>query len=148
MATKLLFRASEHKYDRNNFHTYCDDKGPTITIIHNEYDHIYGGYVSVSWTSTDGDRIKDPTAFLFTVRPKVGYIPFNRGMESNAAIWIGDRYGPMFGEGADIAVADKCNVGDSFVFRWSFDFKERDVSGTNEVCFTVKDYEVFNISTL
>ena len=45
---KLLYRASDHEYLGSKFHELCHDKGATITIIHNEYDHIFGVYLSKS----------------------------------------------------------------------------------------------------
>eukprot|EP01084_Bolivina_argentea_P103956 186189_1 len=40
----LLFRASEHKYSASKFHEFCDGKSSLVTIIKNEFGHIFGGY--------------------------------------------------------------------------------------------------------
>ena len=74
---KLLFRASEHNFCSKAFHKECDNKGLTLIIIQNEYDYIFGGYVSESWIS-DPIKVFDPTAFLFTIKPKMKYIPFRK----------------------------------------------------------------------
>ena len=54
MDTKLLFRGSEHGFDRRKFHEICDNEGPTVTIIHSENDHVFGGYVSISFDKDAG----------------------------------------------------------------------------------------------
>ena len=39
----------------STFHSNCDGRGPTVTII-KDYDHIFGGYTDVSWSG--GKHIK------------------------------------------------------------------------------------------
>ena len=46
---KLCWRASRHGWDSNKFHSLCDEKGPTITIVKVE-KYIFGGYTSLSWS--------------------------------------------------------------------------------------------------
>ena len=46
---KLLYRASEHGYIAKTFHEYCDDKGPTLTVIRSREGWIFGGYTTKSW---------------------------------------------------------------------------------------------------
>ena len=36
--------------DASTFHSNCDGKGPTVTIIQSG-DYIFGGYTDVSWRS-------------------------------------------------------------------------------------------------
>ena len=49
---KLLYRSSEHGYTTSSFHKYCDNKGPTLTIIKSKAGWIFGGYTSKSWDRT------------------------------------------------------------------------------------------------
>ena len=45
---KLCWRASSEGWASSTFHSLCDGKGPTVTIIKvNQY--IFGGYASLSW---------------------------------------------------------------------------------------------------
>ncbi|XP_068705742.1 uncharacterized protein [Montipora foliosa] len=44
----LCWRASKHGWASSTFHSLCDGKGPTVTIIKvNQY--IFGGYTRLSW---------------------------------------------------------------------------------------------------
>ena len=45
---KLLYRASSNGWAASNFHSYCDNKGPTVTVIKSG-NYIFGGYTDQSW---------------------------------------------------------------------------------------------------
>lgn len=63
---KLLFRASEHEFSAQAFHQYCDDKGPTITLVKDQSGQKVVGYAGVSWES-DVEReswITNPNGFI------------------------------------------------------------------------------------
>ena len=46
---KLCWRASRYGWGISRFHSLCDKKGPTITII-KVGKYIFGGYTSLSWS--------------------------------------------------------------------------------------------------
>ena len=45
---RLLFRASRDGFAAKTFHSNCDNKGPTVTIVKCE-NNIFGGFTEVSW---------------------------------------------------------------------------------------------------
>ena len=45
---KLLYRASRDGWTASNFHSYCDNKGPTVTVVKSG-NYIFGGYTDTSW---------------------------------------------------------------------------------------------------
>ena len=45
-----LYRASCDGWTTSNFHSCCDFKGPTVTVVKCE-DNIFGGYTEESWES-------------------------------------------------------------------------------------------------
>ena len=47
----LCWRASADGWLSSTFHSYCDGKGPTVTIIR-VGSYIFGGYTDASWTSS------------------------------------------------------------------------------------------------
>ena len=47
---RLLFRASRDGFAAAVFHSKCDDKGPTVTIVKSG-DNIFGGFTEESWRS-------------------------------------------------------------------------------------------------
>ena len=46
---KRCWRASEDGWAASTFHSGCDNKGPTVTIIRVGAKYIFGGYTSLSW---------------------------------------------------------------------------------------------------
>ena len=69
MKLELIFSGSEIGWTTYRFHSRCDNKGPTLTLIKTVEGRIFGGYTSVSWTSSYGESKSDPDAFVFTVLP-------------------------------------------------------------------------------
>jgi len=45
---KLLYRASRDGWAASNFHSCCDNKGPTLTVVKNG-NYIFGGYTEENW---------------------------------------------------------------------------------------------------
>ena len=58
---KLIYRGTRDGFAASTFHSLCDDKGPTITLIKSVGDCIFGGYSDVSWSS--GGYIPSTDAF-------------------------------------------------------------------------------------
>ncbi|CAF4311702.1 unnamed protein product, partial [Rotaria sordida] len=64
---ELIYKATHDGFDANTFHSRCNNKGPTMTIIQSNNNYLFGGYTAIPWTS-EGDSYKnDTTAFLFTL---------------------------------------------------------------------------------
>ena len=47
----LLYRASRNGWAASNFHSCCDNKGPTVTVIKSG-NYIFGGYTEQPWQSS------------------------------------------------------------------------------------------------
>ena len=45
---KLLYRASRNGWAASNFHSCCENKGPTVTVIKSG-NYIFGGYTEQNW---------------------------------------------------------------------------------------------------
>ena len=63
----LLYRATRDGFTHEAFHSKCDGKSNTITIIKNNLNYVFGGYASSAWDSS-ALYIDDPNAFLFSLR--------------------------------------------------------------------------------
>ena len=49
----LLVRASRDGYAASVFHSKCDNKGPTVTVVKSR-GNIFGGFTEESWTNQSG----------------------------------------------------------------------------------------------
>ena len=79
---KRLYRATNTAdgFSASKFHSLCDHKGPTLTIIKTVAGHTFGGYTRISWDKSvifDWDKSvtskADYHSFVFTVDKKVKY---------------------------------------------------------------------------
>ncbi len=52
---KLLYRASRDGWTAANFHSCCDNKGPTVTVVKSTGNYIFGGFTEELW---DGRLLK------------------------------------------------------------------------------------------
>jgi hypothetical protein len=116
----LLYRGSRDGFGAKDFHTKCDGKSSTLTIIKAiSSDFIFGGYTEAKWQSLGGDK-SDPNAFIFSLINKDNKPCKMNVSDPNKAIYCDSRYGPIFGglivnEGkkwlrGDIRVANNGNV--------------------------------------
>jgi hypothetical protein len=106
----LLYRATRDGFTSQVFHSKCDGKGNTITIIKNNLNYVFGGYASSAWNSS-GSYINDPNAFLFSLR-RAGVSFKDKFTVKSAvdALHGNSGYGPTFGGGHDIRICNKSNT--------------------------------------
>jgi len=48
-SSSLIYRASHNGWAATNFHSCCDDKGPTVTVVKSGNGYIFGGYTEQHW---------------------------------------------------------------------------------------------------
>lgn len=65
-STQLLYKASRDGYLSSVFHNFCNNQGPTLTLIRNDQNRVFGGFTTVSWRS-DSSFSPDPYSFLFSL---------------------------------------------------------------------------------
>ncbi|RMX48487.1 hypothetical protein pdam_00008503 [Pocillopora damicornis] len=109
----LLYRASQNGWTAANFHSCCDGKGPTVTVIKSG-NYVFGGYTEEQWDQPAGgaNYKKAPESFLFSlVNPNSlppSKLPLITGKEGNA-IHCHNGYGPTFGSGHDLRIVSAPN---------------------------------------
>lgn len=105
---KLLYKATRDGFESAQLHRCCDNSGPTITVVEsNNGGYLLGGYTSVSWHSS-GIFIEDHNnPFLFTLTNPCGIEPTKySAVLEKYAIYAHRDYGPTFGGGHDLFVAN------------------------------------------
>ena len=99
---RLLYKISRDGCSAQTFHQKCDGQGPTVTVLYNTNNTIFGGYLSQSWNS-DLDYINDANAFLFRLQYTGASNPLKFAVSKAASAGYGhSSYGPTFGGGHDI----------------------------------------------
>lgn len=144
---ELLFQGSKHGFSSSQFHTLCNGKGPTLTLIRNDLGYLFGAFTSLSWNS-NGSWYSDSTAFLFSFDLQKKFTQFQN---QSYAVYMDPNYGPTFGNGHDIYIASDCNSNTSSHVNMNTtyslnDSKLEDMRGSNRN-FRVEDYAVYKVLT-
>ena len=104
LETILLYSGSlDDSWNYIDFHTRCDDKGPTITLFQIKNGDCIGGYTEATWETKCGYK-KDDSAFLFNLTRSLKFASKGSGKE----IFCGSAYGPCF-SGSDIYLIQPFN---------------------------------------
>ena len=101
----LCYRASRDGWTAQDFHRYCDNKGPTVVLV-KVSNYIFGGYTDENWQAT-GKYKRSHAPFLFSLRNKDNLAPFIANIkqgQDNQAIYCSSGYGPTFGGGHDLHI--------------------------------------------
>jgi BTB/POZ domain-containing protein KCTD9 len=113
---RLLYRATRDGFTAQAFHSKCDIKGNTITLIKTDSDYVFGGFSINQWNSLSSWSY-DSTAFIFSLR-RMGLSCNHEFMSKNNKIAICGypSYGAIFGgcdsSGGqhDICIIDKSDA--------------------------------------
>jgi hypothetical protein len=152
---KLLYRGSRDGFRVSNFHAKCDGQSNTLTLIETTKGFIFGGFTPLVWDSTTNNYKPDSSqkSFLFTLKNARNIEPRKFKLSSGSnAIYCHSSYGLTFGGNHDLTVADSCNANtNSYTNLGHAYVNDTGITGTavftGEQYFTVKEIEVFTITT-
>ena len=139
---ELIFKASEDGDNCQTFHKICDGKGPTVTIVKSKNGYIFGGYLTVPFSS-DRKAHTDDKAFLFSL---TNMKKFKILDPEHAVFHYAKGWGPYIGrkDNCDLAIKSEClSNKKSYCEPSSYEFKRIDLIGSDEKFFEVKDYEIY-----
>lgn len=105
---KLLYSGSRDGFGSKDFHSRCDYKSPTLTIIKSENGNIFGGYTEALWNE-NYNVAPDPKTFLFSLINEFK-TPCKILSNHQGQIIGCSNNGPVFGK-ADICIGDNSNTG-------------------------------------
>jgi len=143
---ETLFIASMDGDDASEFHSLCDDQGPTLVVVETRSGLIFGGYADVSWSSDLGKETSS-TAFLFQIRPAM--LSFGLNNNPQFAFIHNSNYGPTFGGGFDLHISSGAmNNTDSESNKYSYAMSSNYQLNNGERNFQVKDYVVLKAASL
>ena len=137
-----IYKATRDGGTGKNFHSHCDNKGPTLTLINSTNGYIFGGFISISWEGPKNWTYKsnDDSAFIFSIDNKIKY-PVQ---DKSCVIYNQINYGPDFGSN-DIYLchnflnknSNQCNC-----YKYYNASPEKLSGGTT---FQVKELEVYSV---
>ena len=75
----LLWKGSRDGYSAKEFHSRCDKKGPTLTVVLPQTGYIIGGFTMKNW---DGEGEKeDKKAFIYSLTRRIKFLSKGEGKE-------------------------------------------------------------------
>ena len=144
LKVKLLYTPTLEENSWRDFHRYCDEKGPTITLCESLSGKRFGGYTSVSWDLKNIDYT-DNYAFIFSLDNKKIY---NKGNDKR--IYCGHNHGIHFWA-ASLALIwneDGKFIGEDQSSHFTknsgaFNVPRNELSGADK--FSLKEMEVYQV---
>ena len=93
---ELIFKMSENGTKASDFHKYCDNKGPTLTLVKTTKNKLFGGFTPLNWNN-QGGGIQDLSnkTFIFSLNLKKKY---NMIKANGRGISCNSNNGPNFGD--------------------------------------------------
>ena len=65
---ELIYQMSENGSRPDDFHEFCDNKGPTLTIIETKNNYIFGGFTPLNWSTNNKDSYdQSKRTFIFSL---------------------------------------------------------------------------------
>jgi hypothetical protein len=116
---RLLYRGSRDGFGASVFHSRCNGVANTVTIIQDANNSVFGGFADSPWSSS-GSYLHSSTAFLFSLSVKgsgdVAAAKQCPVFQSHGnALNHNPNYGPTFGSGHDLCIANDCSSNTSSV---------------------------------
>ena len=137
---------SENGSKSEDFHKYCDNKGPTLILIKTNKNRIFGWFTPLNW-QLEGKKIYDHNdqTFIFSLDLMKKYDMINPEKE---AIYCSKKEGPDFG-GSDFSLSEDMNKGNSYANSGSNFLSDNNLEltggkGKKEI-FDVDEFEVYKV---
>ena len=142
---ELLFRKSINGNNSSDFHKFCDNKGPTLSLIQTYKNIIIGGFTPLNFYNDEkGIEVYDHSnqTFIFSLNSMKKYDLIDP--VKKRAIYNWEEYGPNYGNG-NIRLGSNLNEGKSFT-NCNCSFINNDSHElVNDKNFKTAELEVFKV---
>jgi len=130
-----LYIATRDGFAAKDFHQFCDNKGPTLTIIQSSEGYLFGGYSADSW-DVSGQYKYNIESFIFTLINPHDIAPtiYHHDPSNKESIHCEPSTGPSFGYW-DIRVEINSNI-DKYSTTFFFSKVYKDTTGKGPITFT------------
>jgi hypothetical protein len=104
-----LYQGSRDGFGAFDFHSHCDHKPNTLTIVKSINGNIFGGFTRAQWKSTTSLDI-DKSAFIFSLVNKENRpLLFEHLSKRKDSVFSDKKTGPTFGGFYDLFISDNSN---------------------------------------
>ena len=141
-----IFIMNKNGSSSKDFHKYCDNNGPTLTLIKTINNKIFGGFTPLNWDISGVDKIDENNqTFIFSLSSMKKYDMINK---DKSAICCNREYGPSFGA-SDFCILLNMKKGETYAnevtnFLSNNNLELTGGEGNNEY-FDVDNFEVLKV---
>ena len=141
-----IFIMNKNGSSSKDFHKYCDNNGPTLTLIKTINNKIFGGFTPLNWDISGVDKIDENNqTFIFSLNSMKKYDMINK---DKSAICCNREYGPSFGA-SDFCILSNMKKGETYAnevtnFLSNNNLELTGGEGNNEY-FDVDNFEVLKV---
>ena len=149
---KMLYQASRDGWSTSEFHSKCDNQGPTLTVVRTSEGYVFGGFTDKPWSNRSNvSFVSSNEAFLFGLHCYGESNPIKMEMKSDRstyAMYCHSNNGPAFGSGHDLRIGNNndlktcySNLGHTY----SLSSGTSNTFFTGDRSFTPTEVEVFQV---
>ena len=141
-----IFIMNKNGSSSKDFHKYCDNNGPTLTLIKTINNKIFGGFTPLNWDISGVDKIDENNqTFIFSLSSMKKYDMINK---DKSAICCNREYGPSFGA-SDFCILSNMKKGETYANEVTNFLSNNNLDltggeGNNEY-FDVDNFEVLKV---
>ena len=137
---ELLFRKSRDGSSCKTFHKYCDNKGPTLTLVETKKGYKFGAYTPHSFQSITGYSPKsDNKTFIFSLNLMQKFTK----IKNDSLLYFDPNFGPCFGQGgSDFYLNNNLDTGQTVNSSFLTKFELTNGEGGT---FGVKELEIYKV---
>ena len=141
-----IFIMNKNGSSSKDFHKYCDNNGPSLTLIKTINNKIFGGFTPLNWDISGVDKIDENNqTFIFSLSSMKKYDMINK---DKSAICCNREYGPSFGA-SDFCILSNMKKGETYAnevtnFLSNNNLELTGGEGNNEY-FDVDNFEVLKV---
>jgi hypothetical protein len=141
-----IFIMNKNGSSSKDFHKYCDNNGPTLTLIKTINNKIFGGFTPLNWDISGVDKIDENNqTFIFSLSSMKKYDMINK---DKSAICCNREYGPSFGA-SDFCILSNMKKGETYANKVTNFLSNNNLEltggeGNNEY-FDVDNFEVLKV---
>ena len=111
-----IFTMSINGDSSKDFHNFCDNKGPTLTIIKTTKNKIFGGFTPLNWENRGGNKYDEKNqTFIFSLNLMKKYDMIDNERET---IYCAGEYGPIFGS-SDFQIETNMKKGTTYANKFT-----------------------------
>ena len=145
----MVFNTNKDGASASTFHYYCDGVSPTVVIVRDTNGNKFGGYTTSTWNQPGpgGSYGRDQDAFIFNLSKKIKYLQTDKLV--SYSIYRHNSYGPTFGSGHCLCLADSCTGNtSSYTNNDPSSYKNDNknlIGNSGSTSFQVSYYEVYHV---